>query len=338
MSLVKGNKRFKYIAVILTILIIISVLVSLNMGSLPIKPMDVIKTFLGQGTKIQRLALFNIRLPRIVIAILVATGLAASGTILQGITKNDLADSGILGISAGASVAVVIYIYLTSGNAYGTLQSLTIYTIPIIALLGAFLAAFLIYVLAWKKGLNSSRLVLIGIGINAAFLAIIIIFQLRFSTSDFNKVLVWTSGSIWGANWSYVKAVAPWIIIFTALTVYKSRYLDALNLGDELSVGLGISVEKERRKLLIFAVALAGAATAVAGTISFLGLISPHIAKRLVGPKHKVLIPTAALISVVIFLVADTLSRNAIAPLEIPVGIVISIVGVPYFVYLMLKQ
>ena len=122
------------------------------------------------------------------------------------------------------------------------------------------------------------------------------------------------------------------------LTIYKSRYLDALNLGDEVSTGLGIEVEKERRKLLIYAVILSGVATSVAGSIGFLGLVAPHIARKLVGPKHSKLIPASALIGTLILLVGDTISRNIIAPMEIPVGIVVAIIGVPYFIYLMLSE
>lgn len=338
MNILSGNKRFRYISVLLTALIIISFIVSLNMGSLSIKPIDVLKTLIGQGTRKDELVLFTLRLPRIIIAVLVAIGLSTSGTILQGITKNDLADPGILGIGSGASLAVVVYIYFTSGNTYAVISDITIYTMPILALTGAFIAAALIYSLAWKKGINPSRLILVGIGINSAFTAMLIIFQLKFTTQEFNRIMVWISGSIWGANWKYVIATLPWIVIFLVLTLYKARYLDVLNLGDELSTGLGVKVEKERRKLLFFAVALAGAATAVSGTISFLGLVSPHIGRRLVGPKHKVLIPTSALISVFLFLVSDIIAKNLLSPAEIPVGIVLSIVGVPYFVYLMLKQ
>ena len=150
--------------------------------------------------------------------------------------------------------------------------------------------------------------------------------------------MAWTSGSIWGSNWKYVMAILPFILILMALTVYKSRYLDALNLGDEVATGLGVEVEKERRKLLIYAVVLSGVATSVAGSIGFLGLVAPHIARRLVGPKHIKLIPTAALIGTLILLVGDTISRNIIAPMEIPVGIVVAIIGVPYFIYLMLAE
>ncbi len=320
------------------VIIFTTFLVSLNLGSLSIEPMDVIKTLIGQGSKSQEIAIFKLRLPRIVIGILVGTALATAGTILQGVTKNDLADSGILGINSGAALFVVVYIYLMNGNVYDGISNTTIFTMPIVALTGAIFGAFLIYMLAWKNGISSSRLLLIGIGINVAFTSILTIFQLKFTTQEFNRVMAWTSGSIWGSNWKYVMAVLPFIIIFMALTIYKSRYLDALNLGDEVATGLGIEVEKERRKLIVYAVILAGVATSVAGSIGFLGLVAPHIARKLVGPKHKKLIPAAALVGTLILLVADTISRNLIAPMEIPVGIVVAIIGVPYFIYLMLAE
>lgn len=332
------NKKFALVIGILIALIFTTFLVSLNLGSLSIEPMDVIKTLIGQGSKSQEIAIFKLRLPRIVIGILVGTALATAGTILQGVTKNDLADSGILGINSGAALFVVVYIYLMNGNVYDGISNTTIFTMPIVALTGAIFGAFLIYILAWKNGISSSRLLLIGIGINVAFTSILTIFQLKFTTQEFNRVMAWTSGSIWGSNWKYVMAVLPFIIIFMALTIYKSRYLDALNLGDEVATGLGIEVEKERRKLIIYAVILAGVATSVAGSIGFLGLVAPHIARKLVGPKHKKLIPTAALVGTLILLVADTISRNLIAPMEIPVGIVVAIIGVPYFIYLMLAE
>ena len=332
------NKKFLMVISILITLIFATFLVSLNMGSLSIEPYEVIQTLIGQGSKSNEIAIFKIRLPRIVIAILVGIALATSGTILQGVTKNDLADSGILGINSGAALFVVIYIYIMNGNVYDGISNLTIFTMPIVALAGAIFGAGLIYLLAWKNGINSSRLLLIGIGINIAFTSLLTIFQLKFTTQEFNRVMAWTSGSIWGSSWKYVLAILPFILIFMILTIYKSRYLDVLNLGDEVSIGLGIDVEKERRKLIIYAVILAGVATSVAGSIGFLGLISPHIARGLIGPKHKNLIPVASLIGVFILLVSDTIARNIIAPMEIPVGIVVSIIGVPYFIYLMLSK
>ncbi|MBN1055558.1 iron ABC transporter permease [Clostridium botulinum] len=332
------NKRFTLIIGVLMILIITTILIGLNMGSLAIDPSDVIKTLMGQGSKSHEIAIFKLRLPRIVIGILVGTALAIAGTILQGVTKNDLADSGILGINSGAALFVVIYIYIMNGNIYDGISNMTIFTMPIVALSGAIFGAFLIYILAWKNGINSSRLLLIGIGINVAFTSILTIFQLRFTTQEFNRVMAWTSGSIWGVSWKYVLAVLPFILIFTLLTIYKARYLDVLNLGDEVATGLGVEVEKERRKLIIYAVILAGVATSVAGSIAFLGLVAPHIARKLVGPKHNKLILTSALVGSLILLIGDTIARNIIAPMELPVGIVVAIIGVPYFIYLMLSE
>lgn len=337
-NIMKINSKALLVISILVVLIFITFLVSLNMGSFSIEPMDVIKTFLGQGQRNHEIAIFKLRLPRIVIALLVGSALSTAGVILQGVTKNDLADSGILGINSGAALFVVVYIYLMNGNVYEGMSNLTVFTMPIVALVGALFGAFLIYSLAWKGGINSSRLLLIGIGINIAFTSILTIFQLKFTTQEFNRVMAWTSGSIWGTSWKYVIAVLPFIVVFMGITMYKAKYIDVLNLGDEVSTSLGVEVEKQRRRLIIYAVILSGVSTAVAGSISFLGLIAPHIGRKIIGPKHKRLIPVSALIGTLLLLVADTISRNILAPIEIPVGIVVSIIGVPYFIYLMLAN
>lgn len=337
-NIMKINSKTLLIISILVVLILITFLVSLNMGSFSIEPVDVIKTFLGQGQRNHEIAIFKLRLPRIIIALLVGSALSTAGVILQGVTKNDLADSGILGINSGAALFVVVYIYLMNGNVYEGMSNLTVFTMPIVALVGALFGAFLIYSLAWKGGINSSRLLLIGIGVNIAFTSILTIFQLKFTTQEFNRVMAWTSGSIWGTSWKYVIAVLPFIVIFMGITIYKSKYIDVLNLGDEVSTSLGVDVEKQRRSLIIYAVILSGVSTAVAGSISFLGLIAPHIGRKIIGPKHKRLIPVSALIGTLLLLVADTISRNLLAPIEIPVGIVVSIIGVPYFIYLMLAN
>ncbi|HBN6155208.1 TPA: iron ABC transporter permease [Clostridioides difficile] len=335
-NIIKINSKTLLVILILVVLIFITLLVSLNMGSFSIEPMDVIKTFLGQGQRNHEIAIFKLRLPRIVIALLVGSALSTAGVILQGVTKNDLADSGILGINSGAALFVVVYIYLMNGNVYEGMSNLTVFTMPIVALVGALFGAFLIYSLAWKGGINSSRLLLIGIGVNIAFTSILTIFQLKFTTQEFNRVMAWTSGSVWGTSWKYVIAVLPFIVIFMGITIYKSKYIDVLNLGDEVSISLGVDVEKQRRRLIIYAVILSGVSTAVAGSISFLGLIAPHIGRKIIGPKHKRLIPVSALIGTLLLLIVDTISRNLLAPIEIPVGIVVSIIGVPYFIYLML--
>ncbi len=251
-------------------------------------------------------------------------------------SQNDLAEPGILGINAGASLAVVLFIFFFQGSAVDLSMAST-WLLPVSALAGAFLAALLIYVLAWKKGVSPVRLVLVGIGVNAGFNALLLIFQLKMDPRDFMQALVWISGSIWNANWKMVLSILPWLLVLLPFSLYKARYLNVLQLGDQLAAGLGTKVEKERRVLLMSAVALTASCVAAAGGIAFLGLIAPHLARRLTGPRHQTLIPVSALIGAFLFLLADTLARNVLAPSEVPVGLVISVLGAPYFVYLLMK-
>jgi len=312
-------------------------IISMSTGSYEMSWKQVVWTLFGQGSHLENLTIFNIRLPRIFIALVVGVALSTAGTILQGVSRNDLADPGILGINAGASLAVVLFIGMNNSEYYEDLGALSVFALPFVAILGAFAAAFVIYLLAWKNGIKPVRMILMGVAVNSGLVAVITFYQMSFKQQDFNRVLVWTSGSLWGSSWKYFNAVAPIVLIFLALTIRKLKHLDILMLGEEIATGLGLNVGKEHTKLLFYAVALAGSATAVAGSIGFLGLISPHIARKLVGPVHSKLIPASAVISVCIILFADNLSRNLFAPVEIPVGITIALIGVPYFIYLMLR-
>ncbi|MGD6803799.1 iron ABC transporter permease [Rossellomorea vietnamensis] len=330
------NTKSLYAVGVLAALIIITFFISLNLGTIKIAPINVLKTLFGAGTENEQLVLFDFRLPRMVIALLIGAGLAVSGAILQGVSQNGLADPGILGINAGAGFAVVLFIYLFQGSA-ASLGTISIFLMPMAALAGGVLAAFLIYIIAWKKGVTPVRLILVGIGINAAFGAALIIFQLRMAPQDFMKATIWLTGSIWGTNWKFVLAILPWIILLIPYTIYKSRYLNILTLGDQMATGLGAAVEKERRILLLLAVSLAGSCVAVGGGISFLGLVAPHLARQIVGPKHQVLLPVSALMGALLLLISDTIGRNILAPSEIPVGIIVSLLGAPYFIYLLMK-
>ncbi|MFD2043721.1 FecCD family ABC transporter permease [Ornithinibacillus salinisoli] len=310
--------------------------ISLSTGVIQISPIEVLKTLFNQGTERQELVLFDFRLPGIVLALLIGSGLAVSGAILQGVTQNELADPGILGINSGAGLAVVLYIFFFQ-NSLDTSNLLSTLIMPIFALCGALFAALLIYTLAWKKGVDPIRLILVGIGVNAGFGALLIIFQLKMDPQDFRQAAVWLSGDIWSANWNFVIALLPWMIILVPLAMYKAHSLNILGFGDEVASGLGTSVEKERIKLLIIAVALAGASVAAGGAIAFLGLVVPHIARKLIGPLHHYVIPISALIGALLLMVADMIGKNILTPTQIPVGIVVAILSVPYFVYLLMK-
>lgn len=322
--------------VILIAATIVMFFISLNTGLTKIPPAEVLKTLAGQGTAANEIVLFDFRLPRMVMALLVGAGIAVAGGILQGVSQNGLADPGILGINAGAGFTVVLYMYFLQGSTF-LAGNLSIFTLPFTALFGALLAAFLIYVIAWKKGVTPIRLILVGIGINAAFGAGMLVFQLMMEPTDFTKALVWLSGTIWGTNWYFVLAILPWILLLIPFVIYKARVLDVLNLGDPMAIGLGAHVERERRILLILAVILAGVCVAVGGGITFLGLVAPHLAKRIVGSKHARMLPVTAVLGAFLLLAADTLGRVIFSPAEIPVGLVVSVLGAPYFIYLLMK-
>lgn len=332
------KNRVKYVFFFSFIVLILSALIALMSGSYTMTVKDVVNTLLGNGSKAQNVVIFDLRLPRICVAIFVGIALSTAGCILQGVTKNPLAEPGMIGINAGAALAVVILISSRSAAYYNAISMNTIYLMPLVSFLGALLVSLLIYFLSYKKGVKPTRLILVGIGVNSGINAIITLYQLNMSKGDYNQALTWISGSLWGSSWVYFKILAPIVILLFAIVIYKCKTLDVLALGDELATGLGISVARETRVFLFFAVALSAVATSVAGNIAFLGLLGPHIGKRLVGPKHRKLIPIAALISSCLILIADTASRNLFTPLEIPVGITLSVIGVPYFIYLMMKE
>nr|WP_312216754.1 iron ABC transporter permease [Clostridioides sp.] len=332
------KKRFKIVLLVLIALLIVSFGFTLCWGTYKVSPLEVINTLLGNGTKLQNTAVINIRLPRLLVGAFVAIALSTAGSILQTVTKNDLADTGIIGINAGASVAALIFIKYQTANYYSELGQFSIFVLPFMAIIGAAVASFIIYMLSSRNGIRPKRLLLIGIGLNAGLNAFITFFTFRGGAADYNRVLVWTSGSLWGSGWSYAKVIIPIVVVMFILVLLNNKKLDVLNLSDELSISLGLNLERERKKFLSYAVILAGTATAFAGNIGFLGLISPHIAKKLVGPYHKNFITISAIISIIIILFADAVSRNLFSPIEVPVGITVSIFGVPYFIYLMMKE
>lgn len=328
----QGSRPALTTMLLLALLIVGVFLVSMNLGSIRLSPAEVFATLIGAGTKKQALILFNFRLPRIVLALLAGMGLAVSGAIMQGISRNGLADPGILGINAGAGLTVVALILF-----YPSPQAAEPMLLPLAALVGSMLAAMLIYTLAWKRGITTRRLLLVGIACGAGIGAVSSMLMLRMQFFTVMLAQIYLVGSVYGANWRFVLALLPWMVVLIPLAIYKARMLNTLNLGDPVAIGLGARVERERLLLLGTAAALAGACVAVAGGIGFLGLLGPHLGRRLVGPNHKVLIPTSALIGALLLLAADTVARNILAPTELPVGIVVSAIGAPYFLYLLTK-
>ena len=320
------------ILTLLGVLIVILFLVSMNTGLMRLSPLEVLHTLSGNGTKQQQLILFDFRLPRIVISLLIGAGFAVAGVILQGLSRNALAEPSTLGINAGAGFAVLIFISFVPAT-----TAAPILVLPLLALAGASLTAALIYFLSYRRedGLSPTRMILIGIAVGAGIYAFQLILSLRLDPQNYQFVAIWLAGKIWGGDWRFVLALLPWILILLPFAFYKARVLNVLNLGDELSKGLGLPLERERRWLLAAAVALAGACVSVSGSIGFVGLIAPHLARRLVGPRHQILLPAAALTGALLLLTADTIGRWIMQPAEVPAGIVVAIIGAPYFLYLL---
>ncbi|MGI8385224.1 FecCD family ABC transporter permease [Robertmurraya sp. P23] len=329
----KQSKR--WLAFFLLFIVVVFML-SLSTGPMPINQTEVFQTLAGNGTPKQELVLFQLRFPRMIIAILIGMGLALSGSILQGLSRNSLADPGILGINSGAGLAVVFFIFLF-GQEERSIMTEPLF-LPFFAFIGALTIATLIYLLSWKKGIEAGRLLLTGLGFNALCAALLVILQLKIDPKDFQQATIWLTGSIWGTQWPYVWALCPWIILLLPVTYSKARTMNILQMNEEIPVALGIQVEKDRFLLLCLSAALAGACVAVGGGISFIGLLAPHLARRLCGPNYFVNLPLSALIGASLLLLADMIGKNLLAPADIPVGIVISIIGAPYLIYMLLTR
>jgi iron complex transport system permease protein len=326
------HQRIPSVLLVILIMTLTTFIISTSVGEYPTSPLIVLQTLLGidTGNPDYNFVINTLRLPRTLTACFVGIALAISGAIMQGLTKNPLADPGIIGINAGASLAAVSVIILLPNLPTGLL--------PISAFLGALIASLLIYIFAWDRGTHPVKLILIGVGISAvagAFTSFLITFG---EIYEVNQALVWLAGSVYGRTWEQLFAFLPWLIVFVPLALIKASELNTLNLGDEIAQGLGSRIEWQRGLLLVISSALSGAAVATAGTIGFVGLIAPHIARQLVGGNHQGLIPVAGIIGAMMVAISDLLGRVIFAPIEIPCGIVTAVIGTPYFLYLLVQS
>ncbi|WP_044893635.1 FecCD family ABC transporter permease [Bacillus alveayuensis] len=328
-------KKQRIIICVLLALISITIVIGMGMGYSSLSYDRLIPTLLGQGTFKEEFILFSVRLPRIFITLLAGMALALSGAILQGITRNDLADPGILGINSGAGAAIAVFFLFFPIKA-GSL----VYLLPLVAFFGALITACAIYILSYnrKTGLQPVRLVLIGVGFSMALSGVMIVLISSAERSKVDFIAKWLAGNIWGSDWPFILAILPWLLILIPFTLYKANRLNILELSEPVAIGVGLAIEKERISLLITAVALAASAVSVTGGIAFIGLMAPHMAKALIGPRNQLFIPVAILIGGWLLLFADTIGRNLVDPGGIPAGIMVSLIGAPYFVYLLLKK
>ncbi len=314
-------------------LVIIAVLLSLfslSVGATRIPLSDVLSAITGRSdaNSINRQIVLDFQLPRVLLCWLVGIALAISGGVMQGVIRNPLAAPDIIGVTKGAGFAgMLLLVAIPSAPAAGIVPA---------AFLGGIVAAGMVYAFSYRRGATPARIALVGIAVSAGFEAGIR-FLLVKDPLNVSASLIWLTGSLFGRTMTAVWEILPWVVILVPLILLGSRRLDTLGLGDDLAAGLGEPVERTRLLMLMAAVALAAAAVSVAGTIGFVGLIAPHMARRLFGTRHLIALPAAALIGVLLMLVADMLGRALAPPLEIPAGLITAVVGGPYFLYLLVK-
>ncbi|MFZ3579607.1 FecCD family ABC transporter permease [Virgibacillus sp. DJP39] len=323
------NKTTPNIRLMLLVIITFAVaFLSVGVGAVFISPFELFRSFIGNGDESAWFIITNYRMPRIVMAVLVGAGLGVSGAILQGIIRNPLASPDVIGITKGAGLAASIVVLL--------FPHAPVIMLPISALAGAGLVTIFLYLFAYKRGVSPSTLALVGIALGAICQAGIQFLMVKFPI-EIHAALIWLTGSLWGKSWNDVLLLTPWIVVLVPVSILLATRLDILNLGDDVAEGLGENTERTRLILLIVAVALAGSSVAVVGSLGFLGLIAPHIARQLVGNRHSLLLPTAAVMGILLLLLADALGRGLAPPAEIPAGIFTAVLGAPYFLYLLRK-
>ena len=271
--------------------------------------------------------LMEYRLPRAVLAILLGDALAISGVLVQSVVRNPLASPDILGINNAAGlVAVSVLMFL---------PNLAFYWMPIFAFLGGVLSFVILWIVC---GFNFRpiKMAIIGVALSALWAAISHYLMLT-NPVEINTAMLWLTGSLWGRSWSYLNVVLPWLIVLLPLPFIFCRDLDTLGLGENKASTLGVTVNKVQISVLVLAVALSTTAVAICGPIAFLGLVAPHLARRLVGGRHRTLLPAALIIGALLLQLSDILARVIDPPTELPAGILTAIIGAPYFFYLLMR-
>jgi iron complex transport system permease protein len=280
-----------------------------------------------------------IRLPRVLLALLVGGGLAVSGAVLQGLFRNPLADPGLIGIASGAALAAVAVIVLDISWIDRWLPEFMPYALPLAAFCGAFSATRLVYRLAnGPHGCSVATLLLAGIAVNAIASALIAVFIFIADDSQLRTLVFWNMGGLGEASWRTLAAVAPFILVSIVFLRRRAMALNAFMLGEAEAGHLGIDVEQTKRQLVFAVASAAGAGVALTGIIGFVGLIIPHLVRLWLGPDLRLLLPAAALSGGALLVIADLFARTLAAPAELPVGLLTSLIGGPFFLWLLLKQ
>jgi iron complex transport system permease protein len=325
----KKQKQKIFSIIIIAIIMFFTAFYSMKLGSINFATKEIIKLLdIQNGNSINAQIVKNIRIPRILTGILAGMNLATAGVLLQGILKNPMASPNIIGINSGAGLtAIILMIFFP----------LNIEILSFSAFMGALFTSLLIYSISYLSGNKNLNLILSGVAVSSLFSSLTSGVMIL-NSDELNITYNWLIGSFSGKSWSDFNSIFYYSIIGISFAIYISPKLNLFALGDEMAETMGVSVKKYKLLSIITASALAGSAVSVAGTLGFVGLICPHIGRILVGNNHKSLIPISALLGGVLISAADTIARTMFSPYELPVGIIISLLGAPFFLYLLFSK
>ncbi len=301
---------------------------SISVGDFPIPISDVIATMSGNPTEDSEFIVGTLRLPRVLVGAGVGAAFGMSGAIFQSLVRNPLGSPDIIGFTGGAALGAVVMIVYTDASA---LQ------VSIGAVAGGLIAALAVYLLAWKRGVQAYRLVLVGIGAGFAIAAAIDYMITRAEINDVQRAAVWLTGSLNGRSWAEVRIVTVALVVLAPLAVLMQRNLDRLDLGDDTAAALGVDVGRAKLMLVLVGVGLAALGVAAAGPVSFIAFVSGPVARRLVDSPRACIVP-AAFVGAFVTVVADLAARRLLAPTELPVGIMTALIGAPYLLFLLTRQ
>lgn len=321
------KKWLKSKLIIVIIALLMSFVFSICLGSVKITIPEIFSSFLGSDYTIKKAIINDIRLPRALIAVLVGANLSASGALLQAVMRNPLADPGITGVSAGASLLAIVILLLFPSY---------VAIVPLAAFVGGAIACAFVYSLAWKNGIEPIRIVLAGVAVNAILGGATGLISLL-NSDKIQGVMLWTNGSLAKISWLDVRLLSIYSIVGIALALTCIRASNVLQLGDDMAKNLGYNVNLTRIFISTIAVFLAGISVAFVGIIGFVGLVVPHISRLLFGSDYKRLLPMSMVMGAAVLVIADTLARVIAAPIELPVGTMMAMLGGPFFLYLLRK-
>lgn len=315
--------------VVLAAAVFVLLCLNVGRGDYPIDLAAVARVLLGGGSEIEHFIVWELRMPRSLVGVLVGVGLGISGAITQSVTRNPLASPDILGITAGASAGAVAVIIFGSSSALGSLG------VPAAALLGGLLTALVIYVLAWRHGIEGFRLILIGIAANAVLVALTTWMLVLGEIWDVQQATVWLNGSLHGRDWGHVWPTAAAVVAVGVVALASTFELSALKLGDDTARALGVRVQRSQAVLLIASVLLAAMCVTAAGPIGFIAFVAPQLTVRLVGSAGPPLL-ASGLMGAALVVGSDYVAR-VVLPIDLPVGIVTTAIGGPFLMYLIIR-